>query len=208
MSSTEVPAVADRLTIEVYAAEAANYAERNRADRAGRFLAPFMAMLPPRGAVLDLGCGAGWAALVMQNAGFDVYALDACEEFAAIASAKLERPVRVQSFEELADRHVFDGVWASASLLHVAKAHLPPVLDRVVAALKPGGVLFASFKEGEGEARDRLGRFYAYYSVEQLRRVFENAGLVWDHHGEIPSTDFTGQAVTILGIFARSPARA
>ena len=35
-------------------------------------------------------------------------------------------------------------------------------------------------KEGVGERRDKLGRFYSYYSENELRRLVEAAGLKVD----------------------------
>jgi 2-polyprenyl-3-methyl-5-hydroxy-6-metoxy-1,4-benzoquinol methylase len=206
MSVAPTSTVADARTLEAYGTEAKTYAQRDRAGRARDFLEPFLAALAAGGTVLDLGCGAGWAAVLMQERGFDVHALDACSEFVAIASQRLKRPVRLQSFEQLDDRGVFDGIWASGSLLHVPKDALPTVLAKISAALKPGGLLFASFKEGEGEARDSLGRFYAYYSVTELKGLVAGAGLSWVEYRESSGIDFTGQAITTLGIYARSAA--
>ncbi|WP_462330101.1 class I SAM-dependent methyltransferase [Thiohalocapsa halophila] len=51
----------------------------------------------------------------------------------------------------------FDGIWACASLLHVPAAELPDAMQRLCRALKPGGVIYASFKYGSGE-REHHGR--------------------------------------------------
>ena len=160
--------IADRQTLEIYSLEAGKYATRDRKERADGFLDPFISMMPPGAVVLDLGCGAGWAAAVMQDHGFDVHALDATPEMAALAQQKLKRPVRVASFESVEDVDMFDGIWASGALLHVPKAEMPALLARLARALKPGGLLLATFKSGEGEARDKLGRFYSYYTLARV----------------------------------------
>ena len=199
-----MPPIADAETLEVYAREAATYAQRAKPDRIGGFLAPFMALLPAGGVVLDLGCGSGWAAALLETSGFDVHALDASPEFAALAQAKVRRPVRVMSFEGVEDVAMFDGIWASASLLHVPKAELPGLFVRLARALKPGGLLMATFKAGEGEARDKLGRFYSYFSLDELERlVRDTPGLAWEGHLASTGTDFTGNATTVLGMMAR-----
>jgi SAM-dependent methyltransferase len=61
----------------------------------------------------------------------------------------------------------FDAVWACASLLHVKKADMPNVLDKVSAALKPGGILYASFKYGKDE-RVSNGRFFNDYTENDI----------------------------------------
>jgi hypothetical protein len=82
-------------------------------------------------------------------------------------------PVQVIRFEDLAFGPEFEGVWASASLLHVPRADLSTVLDRLASALKPGGVLFASVKRGEGEGV-RDGRWFTFYTPAGLRRELED----------------------------------
>jgi hypothetical protein len=66
-------------------------------------------------------------------------------------------------------------VWANACLLHVPKDRLPEVIARIHRALRPSGILFASFKAGEGEGRDKLGRFFNCLSPILLRTIFEEA---------------------------------
>ena len=195
--------IADKQTLDVYAREAPTYAERAKPDRIGGFLEPFMADLPDGAVVLDFGCGSGWAAQLLEARGFDVHALDASPEFAALASPKLKRPVRVASFESLEDVAAFDAVWASASLLHLRKADLRGILGRMARALKPGGQLLATFKAGEAETRDKRGRFYAYYSLDELRRVVEaEPRLAWQPHLQSAGRDFNGEDTLVLGIRA------
>ncbi len=45
-------------------------------------------------------------------------------------------------------------------------------------ALRPGGILYASFKAGEAEGRDGLGRYFNYLSSAELRAAFGN-GARW-----------------------------
>ncbi len=199
-----MPTSADALTLEIYAQEAAKYATRDRKERADGFLEPFIGMMPPGAAVLDLGCGAGWAAAVMQERGCDVHALDATPEMAALAQQKLKRKVRVASFESIDDVAAYDGIWASGALLHVPKAGMPGLLAKLAVALKPGGLLLATFKAGEGEARDKLGRFYAYYALAELEALFSAVpGLRVEGHLESRGTDFTGNVNTVYAIKAR-----
>ena len=196
--------IADRQTLEIYDREAPKYAIRDRKERADGFLEPFIAMMPPDAVILDLGCGAGWAGNVMQERGFDVHGLDASPEMAALAQTRLKRPVRIASFESVDEDSVYDGIWASGALLHVPKTQMPALLARLAKALKPGGLLLATFKSGEGEARDKIGRFYAYYSLDELQKLYAGvAGLVTEGHLEATGTDFTGNVNTVYAIKAR-----
>jgi SAM-dependent methyltransferase len=92
------------------------------------------------------------------------------------AETRIGRPVRVQLFEDLDDVAAYDGIWANASLLHVPRAGLPNVLARVHRALKPGGVLYASFKSGGAEGRDSLGRYYNYLNADEVTALLNAAG--------------------------------
>ena len=59
-------------------------------------------------------------------------------------------------------RAAYDGVWASACLLHVPRDELAGVLARIHRALKPEGLFYASYKVGHGDGRDSFGRYYNY----------------------------------------------
>jgi SAM-dependent methyltransferase len=92
------------------------------------------------------------------------------------AEKRIGAPVRVQLFEDLDDVEAFDGIWANTSLLHVPRAGLPNVLARVNRALKPGGLLAASFKPGGQEGRDKLGRYYNYLNADEVTALLKAAG--------------------------------
>jgi SAM-dependent methyltransferase len=117
----------------------------------------FLAWLPSGGHILDAGCGSGRDARAFLEQGYTMTACDASPALAALASVHCGLPVRVLRLEEIDWQARFDGIWACASLLHLALPELPDVLRRLATALKPGGVLFTSFKYGQGE-RDHGGR--------------------------------------------------
>lgn len=54
-------------------------------------------------------------------------------------------------------------IWACASILHVAKNELPDILQRMYNALKPNGIIYASFKYGEFEGV-RNGRYFSDFT--------------------------------------------
>ncbi|KQU75378.1 SAM-dependent methyltransferase [Aminobacter sp. DSM 101952] len=161
----------DDQTIKFYANEAEAYTTRGEpANR--RHLRTFMARLPMGARVLELGCGAGQDSEAMLASGFDVMPTDGTPEIAAAAAKRLRRPVKVLLFEDIDDQDSYDGVWANACLLHVPRPQLPSIVRRVHAALKPGGVFYASFKAGQAEGRDRFGRYYNYPSPEWLAQAY------------------------------------
>ena len=113
--------------------------------------APFLAELPASTHILDAGCGSGRDAHAFQKLGHQVSAFDASEKLAAHASQLLGVSVPVKRFVEVDEVERYEGIWACASLLHVPANQLPDAFARLWRALKPGGVLYCSFKLGNGE---------------------------------------------------------
>lgn len=168
----------DEETRRFYAQQAATYAARQD-ERPTDRLDAFLAGLPDGGTILELGCGGGQDSRHMLDRGFDVTPTDGSPELAAEAEKLLARPVRVMTFDALDDHNAYDGVWACACLLHVPIADLPIILRKIHRALRRGGRFVASFKVGQGEGRDRFGRYYSYPSPDALRAAYETAG-EWD----------------------------
>lgn len=180
----------DRDTLQFYRRNAEAYAGWAKAPSS--HLKAFLALLPPGGSILELGCGAGNHSAEMLAAGFSLRATDGSPEMADVAARRLRHPVETMLFQELDEQDAYDGVWASACLLHVPRDELADILARIRRALKPEGVFYASFKLGEGDGRDSLGRYYNYPSPEWLQATYEAAGAwrsVSSATGEIKSFD-------------------
>jgi SAM-dependent methyltransferase len=167
-------AAVDEATLQFYRRNAESYAAWAKAPSTR--LVGFLGLLPEGGSVLELGCGAGNHASEILARGFALRATDGSPEMAEIASRRLNHPVEAMRFDELDDCEAFDGVWASACLLHVPKNELEGILRRIHRALKAGGVFYASFKAGDGDGRDSLGRYYNYVSADWFRATYAAAG--------------------------------
>jgi SAM-dependent methyltransferase len=165
----------DEETLQFYRGNAEAYAGREITSRQARLTA-FLALLPPGAAILELGCGAGGDTAEMLARGFDVRPTDGSPEMAAVASKQLGRTVGTLLFHQLDAVEAYDAVWANACLLHVPRAELADVLARIWRALKPAGFFFASYKEGDGDGRDTLNRYYNYPSQDWLRATYAEAG--------------------------------
>jgi 2-polyprenyl-3-methyl-5-hydroxy-6-metoxy-1,4-benzoquinol methylase len=130
----------------------------------------FADLLPVEGRVLDAGCGSGRDAKAFASMGFDVFAFDASAEMVKKARAHTGLEVLQMSFDDVDWHSEFDGVWASASLLHVPKARMVEVCRRLREALVPGGVLYFSFKHGSGE-RSVSGRTFTDMDETAVREL-------------------------------------
>ena len=146
----------DPATLAFYASEAPNYAASGPGG-IGRHLDPFLERLAPGALVLELGCGSGRDAAHMEALGFSVEPSDGVPEMAAQAETRLGRPVRVMRFDELDAVEAYDGVVAAYSLLHVPRAGLVGILERVWRALKPGGWHVATYKTAGAKAATGWG---------------------------------------------------
>ena len=132
----------------------------------------FLAHLAPGARILDLGCGSGRDTKAFLQLGFHVDAADGSAEMCRSASKRTGIPVKQMLFQELDEIDVYDGIWACASILHLPKPELADVLKRISAALKIGGVLYASFKYGTFEGM-RNGRFFTDFTEESLAAFWQ-----------------------------------
>lgn len=174
----------DRETLAAYASRVEEYKAMVKAEPAGSLVA-FADALTPGGRVLDLGCGPGHAARYLAGRGFETHAWDASPEMVrAAAAAGVE--TRVAVFEDVGEAEAYDGIFASFSLLHAPRAAFAGHVAAIARALKAGGVLHLGLKTGTGEERDAIGRFYSYFTREEIMAALEANGLfcVWEHEGE------------------------
>ncbi len=133
----------------------------------------FINLLPKGGHILDLGCGSGRDSRIFLDRGFRVTATDASPEMAAITGKFLGRDVIVQKAQELCDKEKYDAIWACASLLHIPKSEIPDTFKAITAALKPRGIWYMSFKQGNNERWDDRGRFFNDYSMQTLTGLLD-----------------------------------
>jgi SAM-dependent methyltransferase len=173
-------------TTLAYERYANDYAEKPD-DR--RWLQPlvdsFAKLLTPGSLVLDLGCASGRETVELQAAGLRVVGLDLTAAFLRIARTRyptvgyvlgdaLHLPIASQSL---------DGVWAMASLLHLAPHEVAPALAEVRRGLRPGGAFYSSMQIGTmvGMVPPQVGeavqadRYYTYYEPASWRACLERA---------------------------------
>lgn len=160
-------------TINYYNSNAdAFYAQTANVDMSA-FYARFLVHMPPGGHILDAGCGSGRDALAFLDRGYQVTAFDASASLARRASALLGQEVRCYTFDDVGDIDAFDGVWACASLLHVDEDRLHGVIGKLMTSLHSGGVLYASFKKGDGTRTDEHGRRFTNMTLASLYQLID-----------------------------------
>jgi 2-polyprenyl-3-methyl-5-hydroxy-6-metoxy-1,4-benzoquinol methylase len=131
----------------------------------------FFAEIPLAAHIADAGCGSGRDTKVFLQKGYGVTAFDGSPQMARVASLHTSQKCIVLRFQDIQFEQEFDAIWACASLLHVPKREMGDVLHRLITALKPGGILYASFIEGEGERVGPDGRLYNSYTQDSFRAL-------------------------------------
>ncbi|GAA0667777.1 class I SAM-dependent methyltransferase [Natronoarchaeum mannanilyticum] len=168
-----------RRTLDAYESDADAYVEKYLdASVAARYGDAFFDELDGD-RILDVGCGPGPDLETFAERGYDATGLDLTPAFlgaardqvpdAALARADMRRlPFEAGSF---------DGVWSSASLLHVPRADAAAALREFRRVLDRDGVAFVSVKRGETPGSDPNGRHFEYYRERELRELLADAGL-------------------------------
>ncbi|MDO4650118.1 MAG: class I SAM-dependent methyltransferase [Eubacteriales bacterium] len=129
----------------------------------------FLHYLPTHAKILDYGCGSGRDTRYFLERGYAVDAIDGSRELCDYATAYTGIPVRCMLFQELDAVKEYDGIWACASILHVAKAELPEIFRKMIRALKPGGMIYISFKYGEFEGV-RNQRYFTDFTLDSFKK--------------------------------------
>ena len=134
----------------------------------------FTKHLSPNALILDFGCGSGRDTKAFLEEGFNVEAIDGSQELCKKASAYTGIQVKQMLFNDLDETEKYDGIWANASILHLPKAEMADALTRIEKALKPNGILFASFKYGTFEGI-RTERYYTDFDQQTLNEFWEES---------------------------------
>ncbi|WP_083258583.1 DUF1801 domain-containing protein [Cellulosilyticum sp. I15G10I2] len=136
----------------------------------------FLGKLPQGAHILDAGCGSGRDSLNFKKLGYQVTAIDASSELCKMAKDYIGQEVLQLRFQDITFEKCFDGIWACASLLHVPSTELRSVIGKLTKALKPGGILFATFKHGTFEG-ERNGRYFHDLTEEKAIELFTSEGI-------------------------------
>lgn len=192
-------------TIRRYDSFAEDYADRWLNPEAMAAQHEFFAINLPGPQVLDVGCGPGRDAKFFAAMGCRVTGVDLSSAFLDIAHSLVppanfaQMDMRQLAFPD----QTFHGVWACASLLHIPHGQGLSTMKELARVTLPGGLLYVSVKDGEGQGFDERGIFYAYYHLEEMGRLAEVSGFEVLRLAEVPS--HTGHAV-FIDLFARRKA--
>lgn len=167
-------------TLKYYSENSRKYFETTKNIVISEQIDRFLSFIDNKGEmIIDLGCGSGNSLKYIIEKEYTAVGVDYSDEL--IALAKLYSGADIFKFDledisavnkMISDKKI-KHLFASASLLHLKKSVFIKFFDEI----KFGGVFFFSVKEGTGESFDTAGRFFAYYTKNELdgilRRRFE-----------------------------------
>ena len=167
--------MSDPATIAYYQENAPRYT-MSFGQGPSRHLDAFLDRLVPAARVLELGCGGGRDAARIKERGFDLDATDGTPAMVRKAEERFGIKPRLLKFEDLDAEEEYDAIWAHACLLHASRSELVSVLAAIHRALKQDGWHYASYKLGDGEGRDLLGRWHNFPDRGWIEQAYLTAG--------------------------------
>lgn len=132
----------------------------------------FLAKLKNGSNILDFGCGSGRDTRFFLEQGYSVEAVDGSKELCKLACKYTGIEVKNMLFEELSEVEKYDGIWACSSILHLPKAELKTVFEKMLRALKDNGVIYTSFKYSDFEGM-RNGRYFTDFTIETFKSFID-----------------------------------
>lgn len=148
----------DQETVQSYDAAAAEYAAEaaNMPAWLATEMDAFVAKLGGLGRVLEIGSGGGRDALELEKRGISVRRTDVSKGFVdLLRRSGFQSDLLDPLTDDLADPQrpgtPYDGVWACACLIHVAREDFGTVLGRLAKVTRSGGPLHVSVRDGDGE---------------------------------------------------------
>ena len=133
----------------------------------------FLSLLPQGAHILDFGCGSGRDTKYFLDKSFLVTATDGSVELCKFASELSGIEVKQMFFEELSEIETYDGIWACSSILHLPYAELKDVMQKMIRAVKSGGIIYTSFKYGTFEG-ERNGRYFTDMDEAKFNEFLQN----------------------------------
>lgn len=165
----------DLQTLQYYENHADRIAQRTLDENVDSAHEKFTARLPSQARILEAGCGPGRDVKYFLDSGYYVDAFDGSNAMCEIARAYTGHDIRHMKLTEIDAERVYDGVWASASILHLRLSEILRVFKLISKSLKTGGVFFSSFKFGEGERISaKSGRRFTYMNHQSMQRLCDS----------------------------------
>ena len=142
------------------------------------FLSPLARCLAPSSTILDVGCGSGRDMRWFKDRGFRPTGFERSQNLCTLGRKHSGCPVVEGDFEtyNFSDLQT-DALVLVGALVHVPHNRFSEILSNIVQALKPGGYMLITMKEGGTTSEDAGDRVFFLWRDEDLKIVFERLNL-------------------------------
>jgi len=174
----------DEQTLHAYDANAAAFAEDWHAQPAPTDLHAIVRRFFMAGPTADVGCGSGRDVAWLCANGYPAVGCDASERL--LAEARARYPQHVFHAATLPDLQglenaSFANVLCETVIMHLPSSEIVPAVRRLIALLKPGGILYLSWRTTEGDdLRDGQGRLYAAFDPRPVLDALAGTTILLD----------------------------
>ena len=181
----------DRATLAAYDAAAAAYAKEWESQPAPVDLHDLVRRFFRPGFTADIGCGSGRDAAWLAANGFPTVGYD--PSAGLLAQARATYPDVTFEQAALPQLHgiaedTYNNVLCETVLMHLAHDQITPALRRMLAILKPEGVLALSWRVEETDRRDERGRLYSAFDRSLVLGGLAGATALLDEELVSPSS--------------------
>lgn len=170
-------------TIQIYESEALHWdKDRSRSLFEREWLDRFLNLLPSKGSVLDVGCGAGEPITAyVQSKGFFVTGVDTSPTLLKICETRIpSAELLLMDMRKLELNKKFDGIIAWDSFFHLNQSEQREVLPLFLKHLKPQGSMLLTVGPRAGEVLGTVGREQVYHSSlssDEYKAILSGGGL-------------------------------
>jgi SAM-dependent methyltransferase len=181
----------DPATLAAYDAAAAAFAAEWDAQPAPTDLHDLVKRFFRPGLTADIGCGSGRDAAWLAANGFPTVGYDPSEGL--LAQARASHPGVTFEVATLPELHgiadaSFDNVLCETVIMHLGRDAIAPAVRRVLAILKPDGVLALSWRVETADRRDDHGRLYSVFDRDLVLRECSDTAVLLDQEIISPSS--------------------
>jgi SAM-dependent methyltransferase len=174
----------DRTTLAAYNDAATAFAEDWHAQPPPTDLHALIRHHFRPGLTADIGCGSGREVAWLAANGFPAIGYDASEGLLLEARARYpQHRFETAALPELAPiaGESFDNVLCETVIMHLAREAIAPSMQRMMSILRPGGVLYVSWRITDGaDLRDAHGRLYAAFDSRLVAAQLTGAAILLD----------------------------
>lgn len=151
-------------TIDYYNYNATQYFSKTVNLDMSEFCDRFLEYVVPVGRIIDIGAGSGRDIKYFLDKGYVVDGIDASERLCKLASAYTGIEVKCEKIQTWHPQRKYDGIWASACLLHLSYEEITKFISIAGEILNDKGVIYLSMKKGINDGYDKEGRFFIDFS--------------------------------------------